>query len=359
MKTSRIVLIILVAVIIAIIALSVLATLVAPASSSLWKKAAEYPLQVAGTVGVGGQQCVNSATYVYCIGGADFNGGPRNAVYTSSAISSSSGNITSWTPDSHLYLQNIYGQACVVSSSYVYCVGGVYDDADDDVASSYYAALSSDGVVGKWTNTTAYPVPVDGQYCVASAGYIYCVGGGTEQDGTNGTFVESNSVYYAPLNSTGIGPWSPSTSYPTNIYFPSCFASDGFIYCLGGVDSNGNVVSTDYYTALLSSGVGTWTQTTAYPLKETAQACAISSGYIYCVGGEESSSFTNAVYYAAVSSGGIGAWTKAANYPLSVATTCVISSGSLYCVGGYDSSQAYGATYYIPLNSLLVVTTTS
>ena len=85
----------------------------------------------------------------------------------------------------------------------------------------------------------------------------------------------------------------------------------------------------------------------------------VLDGYIYCVGGEEQNSFTNAVYYAAVSSGGIGAWTKAANYPLSVVTTCIISSGNLYCVGGFDSSAAYGATYYISLDSLLVVTTTS
>jgi hypothetical protein len=280
-------------------------------------------------------------------------------VYTSSAISSSSGNITYWTPDTSLYPQSIYAQACVANSGFVYCVGGTYDDAGDDIASSYYAPLSSDGVVGTWTLTTSYPVPVDSQSCVASSGYIYCVGGWNEADGTNATRALSNSVYYASLSSSGIGSWSQPTSYPADTYFPSCSASNGFIYCLGGVGSNGNVVSTDYYASLSSSGVGTWTQTMPYPLPETGQACAISSGYIYCVGGEESSSFTNAVYYATVSSGGIGTWTKTGNYPLSVLTTCVISSGSVYCVGGYNSSAEYGATYYISLETLLTVTTTS
>lgn len=359
MKVSRIIIIVIVLLMVVIVALAAYSAL-APKSSSPWKSAAEYPLQVSGAFGVSGQQCVSPTAYVYCIGGVDANAGPRNAVYTSSAISSSSGNITGWTPDSNLYPRSMHAQACVATSGFVYCVGGTYDDAGDDVNSSYYAPLGSDGVVGTWTSTTAYPAPVDSQYCVASSGYVYCVGGWNEADGTNGTGVKSGAVYYAPLSSLGIGSWSQSTPYPANAYFPSCFAADGYIYCLGGVDGDGNVVSTDYHASLSSTGVGTWTQTTAYPLQETGQACVISSGYIYCVGGEkELDSFTNAVYYATVSSGVIGTWTKAADYPLSVVTTCVISSGDLYCVGGYDSSADYGATYYVSLSSLLAVTTTT
>ena len=177
MKISRMILIVLVVVIIAIIAVYALTPLLYPPSSSPWKTAANYPIQVADTAGVWAQQCVNSTAYVYCIGGQDVAYGPHNAVYTSSAISSSSGNITSWTPDSNLYPQTIYGQSCVTSSGYIYCTGGTYDDLGDDVASSYYAPLNSNGVVGTWSPTTAFPVPVDGQSCAASSGYIYCVGG--------------------------------------------------------------------------------------------------------------------------------------------------------------------------------------
>ncbi len=354
MKTSRIVLIILVVVIVAIIALSALATLLFPASSSPWKKTAEYPLQIDGTVGVAAQSCVNSTAYVYCIGGEDANSSPHNAVYTSSAISSSSGNITSWTLDSTSYPSPIYGEACVVSSGYIYCVGGTYDDLGDDIASSYYAPLSSNGVVGSWTRTTAYPIPVDSQSCVASSGYIYCMGGFDEAQGTNATSYPSSYVEYAPLTSSGIGPWSNSTAYPADVYAPSCVAADSYIYCLGGLDSNSNYLNAVYYASPSSSGVGTWTRTTPYPLDQIGQACAISSGYIYCVGGYEASGYTNAVYYATVSSGGIGAWVKAANYPLSTWTTCVILSGHLYCVGGES-----GATYYVSLESLLGVTATT
>lgn len=343
-------------VIIAIVGLYAFDVLLGPTpSSSTWATAAGYPLQVSGAVGVAGQQCVNSTAYVYCIGGEDANGGPRSELYSTAAVSSSSGNITGWTSDSNQYPQSTHGQACVTYSGYVYCIGGIHDDDDDDVAASYFAPLSSSGSIGQWSSTTAYPIPIDSHYCVASFGYVYCVGGVNETDGTNADSTYSNSVWYAPLSSSGIGSWSHSTPYPENVYLPSCFAASGFIYCLGGADNNGNALSTDYYAALSSAGVGTWTGTTAYPLQASGQACAISSGYIYCVGGQEGqNSYTNAVYYAPVSSQGIGTWKQAGSYPLSVGTTCVISSGYMYCVGGFDGSSVgeNNAVYYAALASL-------
>ena len=364
MKISRIIIVVLVVVIIAIIALAAYSALT-PTSTSPWKSAADYPLQVSDELGVAGQQCFNSTAYVYCIGGEDVNYGPHNAVFTSSAISSSSSNITSWTADGP-YPQTIYAQACVAYSGYAYCVGGTYDDSGDDVALSYYAPLNSGGAVGTWAPTTPYPLPVDSQYCVASSGYIYCAGGFDEQPvsqgsetGYNASRAESDYVYYAPLSPSGIGTWVQTTSYPSNTYLPSCFVANGYIYCLGGVNSDNNAVSTDYYAPLTAAGVGAWTSTEAYPIQGIFYACAISSGNIYCVGAEESSGYSNAVYYATVSSAGIGAWTKAANYPDSVATDCVISSGNLYCIGGVDSSGETGAAYYIPLDSLLGVATTT
>ncbi len=365
MKISRIIILVLVIVVIAIVGLLAYAMLLAPtpACNSTWHCAAGYPLQVGGAFGVAGQQCVNSTMYVTCIGGQDANGGPRNEVYSSFSISSSSSNITSWTSDLNHYPQYIHGQSCVVYSSYVYCVGGTYNDNGDDVAASYYAQLGGAGQVGNWSSTTAFPIPIDSQSCVASSSYIYCVGGVNETDGSNADAAQSNSVWYAQLSSSGVGSWNHSTAYPGNIYYPSCFAAEDYIYCLGGADSNGNSVSTAYYATLSSAGVGTWTQTTAYPVQASGQACAISSGYIYCVGGEtaggQSPSYTNAVYYAVVSDGGIGTWKQAANFPLSVGTTCLISSGYMYCIGGFDGSSVgeNNAVHYASLASLSGATT--
>jgi len=334
--------------------------LTAPPSTcgSVWRCAASYPLQVAGEPGVAGQQCLNFTAYVYCIGGQDTNGGPRNEVYSSSSLSASSSNITGWTSDSNHYPQFINGGSCVEDAGYVYCVGGSYNDGGDDVASSYFAPLGANGQVGNWSSTTAYPIPIDTQSCVASASFMYCVGGSNETDGSNADAAPSTSVWYAQLSPSGIGTWSHSTAYPEGITFPSCFAGDGFVYCVGGADVNGNSVSTAYYAHLSPSGVGSWTSTAAYPVQASGQACAISSGYIYCVGGEtaggSSPTYTNAVYFAPTSSGGIGTWKQATDYPNSLTTTCAISSGSIYCIGGFDASSAgeSGDVYYASLSSL-------
>jgi hypothetical protein len=344
LKASRLIIIVVVIVVIIVAAIYAVTVLTAapPVCTTKWDCAAGYPLQVGGTYAVAGQQCVNTASSIYCIGGMDANGGPRSEVYYTQAISSS-GNITGWAQASNAYPQPINGQSCVLSSGLVYCVGGSYNDVPDDVASSYFTTVAGSGPPGSWSPSTPYPIPVDTLSCVASLSLIYCVGGVNETDGSNADATPTNSVWFAPLSSSGIGNWSRTTPYPANVYYPTCYAEASDIYCLGGADNNGNSLGTAYYATLSSSGVGTWTPTTSYPVAGSGQACVISSGDMLCVGGEtaggSSPSYTNAVYYAPISSGGIGAWKQAANYPISVGTTCAALSGGIYCIGGFDGSS--------------------
>jgi len=314
----------------------------APPCSSTWKCAAGYPIQVSGTFGVAGEQCAAYSTYVYCVGGVDANGGPRNAVYT--GIISASGNISVWNLDPNGYPQDVSGQSCVTSSGYMYCVGGIHDDAGDDLASSYYDSLASNGSAGPWQQTTPYPVPIDSESCLTASSYIYCIAGNNETGGTYSNITPSDSVWYAQLSPGGIGAWVMSTPYPASVYVPSCFAADGFAYCVGGADPTGNTVGTAYYARLSSSGVGEWVQTTAYPIQATGLACATTESNIYCVGGEtsggQSPTFTTAVYYAQLGSGGLTNWKAGPNYPNTVGTSCAATPSYLYCVGGFDESSA-------------------
>jgi hypothetical protein len=326
------------------------------ACNSTWSCAASYPIQVAGNYGVAAEQCASSSTYLYCLGGLDANGGPHSEVYVGTVAAS--GNITGWTPSPVAYPTTVSGQSCVLSSGYMYCVGGSHDSAGDDVASSYYAQVEGSGGLGAWFYTTPYPIPVDAQSCVTSSSYVYCVGGNNETDGTDGTVAPSNSVWYAQLTSSGIGRWSKTTAYPANSYLPSCFTADSDIFCLGGVDSSDNPLGTAYYASISSTGVGEWIPTSAYPLPATGQACAVSDGSVYCVGGATSggqyAAYTSAVYSAPISSSGIGSWKEGPDYPVSVGTSCAIASTRIYCVGGYDTS-AQGEddyVYFAPLSSI-------
>ena len=356
MRTSRILIVAVVIIVIAVAAIYAVSVMTAAPSlcTSTWDCAAGYPVTVGGTAAIGGQQCVGSSTSIYCVGGQDAGGGPRDEVYYASPTSPT-GNITAWTLSANQYPKYIDGESCVYASGLIYCVGGMYNDNQDDVASSYYSSVSASGSPGNWSSTTPFPVPVDSQSCVTSSSIVYCVGGVNETDGSNADATPTDSVWYASLSSSGIGKWYQTTAYPASIQFPTCYATGDDVYCLGGSDANGNSVGSAYYASLSASGVGAWTSTTSYPVAGSGQACVISAGDILCVGvetaGGSSPTYANAVYYAPISSTGIGTWKQSPGYPLGVGTTCVAISGYIYCVGGFDQSSV-GENNYVEYASL-------
>ena len=172
----------------------------------------------------------------------------------------------------------------------------------------------------------------------------------------------SLTMFLLPYASAeSVSPWGSTTSYPSTIYAQSCATSSGYIYCMGGNTGSGTT-SAVYYAPVISTGIGTWTETTDYGAASTsdnsgsagvateAQSCAISSGYVYCVGGNNGSGGTSTVYYAQVSSGGIGAWSQAKAYPISISDqSCPAYSGYIYCVGGLPSSGNTAAANYAAL----------
>ena len=330
----------------------------APQSSctSAWICAAPYPLRGGSAPGVAGGQCGAYSTSVYCVGGVDASGAPRNDVYT--ATVSANGNITAWRQSPLAYPREVTGASCAAASGFLYCIGGIHDNGRDDMAESYYAQLSTNGSLGAWQPTTPYPVPIDSESCVAWSSRIYCVGGNNETDGTESTVAPTSTVWFAPANSSGLGGWVKTTPYPSGIFVPICFSAGGYVYCVGGSNSNGNPMGTVYFAPLAENGVGKWAVTTTYPVASVDPSCVIASGYIYCVGGEtaggESPTFTDLVYFAPISSGGTGAWMQGPSYPRNVGTMCVIDQGNLYCVGGFDESSAGldGTVNYASLSSI-------
>lgn len=316
-------------------------------STGPWTQTTPYPLQAGGVAGVFGQSCVTSGSEVYCVGGQETGGSPTSAVYAAPLTPSGVGNWTSATP----YPQPAMFESCVATSGYIYCTSGTKDAAGDDLASSYYAPVVQGGL-GNWTSTTPYPVDADSLTCVTSSGYMYCAGGENETSGTNATATTSNSVWYARLNSSGIGAWAKGPSYPSNAYFPECVTLGGYMYCVGGEDGSGNAVSSAYYSYLTSQGMGPWTETTSYPIQADALSCTTSSTLLYCIGGLPSGGGgTQAVYYAGLTPSGIGGWQAAASFPEPLATSCVSSSGYTYCIAGYDSGTGSPTNdvYYAPL----------
>jgi|GEM_PF-1850962 hypothetical protein len=255
-----------------------------------------------------------------------------------------------WAPTTD-YPHFVGGQSCVASSGYIYCVGGHLNETVSDL--TYYAPISSNGV-GSWITTTPYPSLVSSQSCVASSGYIYCVGGAYFTNSTNPTITYLNSVYYATLTSSGIGHWIQTTSYPTSITDHSCVAYSGYIYCVGGITPG--LSNSVYFAPISSAGVGAWTMTTNYPMWIGSQSCVAiqfgTIGYIYCIGGVDVYIGQSLVYYAPLTSSGVGSWALATSYPYDVNDgSCVSSSGAIYCIGGSTGSKMATNTYYFTPSS--------
>jgi N-acetylneuraminic acid mutarotase len=301
-----------------------------------------------------GVSCTAISPDVYCVGGVGGAGSSHNQVEYATLSGSGIGTWTATTA----YPTQVDSASCVNATGGIYCVGG--EDGGTVIDDVYFAAASSSGV-GTWTSEAPYPNSLAAISCVAYSGYIYCVGGFDD----NGD--ETSSTYYASVSS-GIGSWTGTTQYPLAVDSTSCSAYEGYIFCVAGeteVGTNQNSpVSDVYYASLSSSGIGQWQEALSYPTALAAPACSEYSGYIYCVGGFDSNEYSSTdVYYGPLSASGVGSWTNATPYPIPIDTsTCVAYDGNVYCVSGTSDTQSsqsiVGSAYYSPISGAVTTSTT-
>jgi len=166
--------------------------------------------------------------------------------------------------------------------------------------------------------------------------------------------VSSTSVSSTSVSSTSVSSTSVSSTSVSSTSLSTTTTTIQYIYCVG-TDATSPYTQV-YYAPVSSTGIGAWTSTTSYPVGMNGAGCSIYNGYIYCVGGASPST---EVYYAPVSSTGIGTWTSTTSYPVAMnGAGCSIYNGYIYCVG----TTAGGAgtyVYYAPVSSTGIGTWTS
>ncbi len=162
----------------------------------------------------------------------------------------------------------------------------------------------------------------------------------------------------------------PSNMPPLN--YPSCFALQGDVYCVGG---GANYTPSASINA--NGTIGQWYALPQYPENETNQECAysVNNSYIACVGGiahnppkntsSGSNSSANAsitglppalgpqqsVYISkAYASGTIGGWGVGGVYPFTpFLNSCAAGGVYIYCIGGFNLT-----TYNAPNGTRIV-----
>jgi N-acetylneuraminic acid mutarotase len=279
--------------------------------------------------------------YVYELGG---NNGTSYFATTYYAPLNSNGTIGTWATTTALP-QSFYKDTALIYSGYVYVMGG-YNGTY--YATVYYAPLNANGTIGTWTSTTALPGVTDFATSVVYNGYVYELGG------LNGSGVSQSTTYSALIDPAGsLSNYTGTTSLPNGLYSAATVVNNGYIYEIGGWN-NSAVQSATYYAPLNSNGtIGTWTSTTALPIALRYVSSTVYNGYVYELGGLNSSSAVqSATYYAPLNSNGtIGTWTSTTALPIALEFTGVLANnGYIYSIGG-NTGSASATTYYAPLNS--------
>jgi N-acetylneuraminic acid mutarotase len=336
---------------VAAIAASLLAAPLSAASAEsvgAWASTTAYPSALNGV------SCTTWSGSIYCIGGVGGGGSSHSQVYHATLGASGIG---SWSPAT-AYPTPIDSASCVNSTTGVYCVGG--EDGSTVLNDVYFAPASSGGL-GAWASRPSYPNSLAAVSCVTYSGYIYCVGG-FDQNGN-----EVSSTYYASISS-GLTSWTGTTQYPQAVDSTACVVVAGYIYCVAGeienASSQNNPISNVYYAPLSSSGIGQWSSTLSYPIALAAPACAAFASYVYCVGGFDSNQYSSKdTFYGPVSSSGVGSWSNATPYPIPIDTsTCVVDQGHIYCVSGTSDSSSgksiVGSSYYAAISGTTTTSTT-
>ncbi|GEM_PF-3186186 len=277
--------------------------------------------------------------YVYAIGGGNA-GGAYDTVYKAKA--NADGTLGAWAATTALPAQRFYPTAGV-ANGYLYVLGGQLGGSAQSTV--YYGKINEDGTITAWSTATAGLPAARAEHCTAVANdYLYVIGGSPGV----------STVYYAKPGATGdIASWTTNaTALPASLYDMGCVASNGNVYVLGGYTAAGSAVATVYYgTPNASTGaIPSWT-TNGAPLTAARYylAAAATNGYLYTLGGANSDgSPTTTVYYGKIASdGSVASWTTNANV-LTVSRadhSAAAANGFIYVMGGDSGGQGTTVHY--------------
>jgi hypothetical protein len=184
--------------------------------------------------------------YVYIIGGVNSLSTRLNSVYY--APINADGSIGSWATSSNVLPATLDAGAVVTANGYLYYTGGY--DGSNSSKTTYYTSLNLDGSIGSWT-ADPHQISPNGMTSLGLAvenGYLYVIGGAAS------TF-NVNTIQYVPLTTSGAlgGNWVTDTNtLPANLAGMNSVVTDnGYIYFLGGATNNAGTSTTNniYYSS--------------------------------------------------------------------------------------------------------------
>lgn len=306
-----------------------------------------------------------------------------NIVFATDQVNRStlkSGEVEAWANSTNLTTTRAFMSA-VAYNGYLY-TGGGFTNTWGGLASVEYAPINSNGTIGTWQTTTAFP---SGRWYHSMAtynGYLYSLGGSPSAEviyapindngtigawntttalpsarqnfatntydgriyvfgGNNGT-TNINTVQYASFNGDGtLSAWQNATSLTSGRQYPSATIYNGYAYIMGGLIDAGSLGQVEYVRINPDGSLGAWAATTAYtPTRYGARATAVD-GYLYLTGGIMGDTYHNTTQYASVNADGtLGIWRNTGNITSPRAHGGIAThQGRIYMIGGTSGSD--------------------
>lgn len=233
----------------------------------------------------------------------------------------------------------------VAANGYLYYIGGNDNNSGNTISTVEYAKINADGTIGTWASTTSLNdgsnAPRRQFKAVAMNGFLYVIGG---RDASNAT---KTTAMYAKLNSDGtVGSWKTTTALPSARFGAGTFAYNGYMYVMGGFNSSVAQTNTIYYAKVNPDGtLGSWT-TNAINIDDSLgniKGTTVANGYVYIPGGYSvaAAGTANDLRHAKLNSdGSVGSWTNQGTWLGGNGDDdflSYVSNGYLYVVGGDNS----------------------
>lgn len=243
------------------------------------------------------------------------------------------GELGSWQTVSDLGII-IHAPGAVVANNHIFILGGIEGifppgPIKNTVLS---AEINPDGTLNQWITTTPLLYARTDPSAVFHNGFIYVMGGGDQADGG---YADPFPTEYAPVNPDGtVGNWTGT--YPMLIarrVFDAAIYQSA-IYVAGGFDEGRNPVGTIERAVIQPDGsLNSWEIAGNLPVNALPlPRMAISNGYMYLLGGDN----TSAVYRAQIQAdGNIGSWVSEPSLSVAgVPNPPVVAGGQIYAVSG-------------------------
>ena len=238
--------------------------------------------------------------------------------------------------------RNMYAGCSVTYGGRLYAI-----DAQAAGGSVFVATPNSDGTTGGFTTAGTLP-PGNRAYpgCAAYNGYLYIAGGYA-----SGTSSRSD-VFVAPIAADGtLGAFTATNSLPAGRGETSAVAANGFLYVLGGWDTdNTHPAANDVLVAPIAADgtVGGWTAASSFATPRKDAGVAVLNNRLYVYGGETSAPLADAqVATLDPATGAVGAWS--ATTPLPQARSQFVygeTNGTLFALTGENASGGSTTSSY-------------